>query len=332
MEIESALVTISEPTDVSQARRCAAEITGALGFDDVSRGRVAIAVTEAATNLIKHAGGGELFLGVTGTGSARGVQIVAMDRGAGIRNLPDSLRDGFSTAGTPGTGLGAIRRSSSTFDIYSGATGTVVGASIFPHDAAGQRVGAVLGAAPGETECGDAWAAWSAGELTSIFLCDGLGHGTEAARAARTAVDAFRRYAERSATDVIQAVHDASKATRGGAVAIAELDQRTGMLRYCGLGNISATLIDAAGSETRLVSLAGIAGHVMRRLQQFTYTWARGSILVMHSDGIGTHWSLRKYPGLVARRPDVIAGVLYRDCRRGRDDAAVVVTVNGDAP
>jgi hypothetical protein len=113
-------------------------------------------------------------------------------------------------------------------------------------------------------------------------------------------------------------------------VAVAELDHRKNSLRFCGIGNIAATVITSTGGTQHLVSLSGIAGHVMRRLQPFTYQWGPGSLLVMHSDGIGTHWTVSPDNGLASRRPDVIAGVLFRDHRRGRDDASVVVARNGD--
>jgi hypothetical protein len=294
---------------------------------------VALVVTEAATNLLKHAGGGDVFVGVTGTGQHPGVQIIAMDRGSGMRNVSRSLVDGFSTAGSPGTGLGAIQRSSDSFDIYSSATGTVVAASVYADRAraAVSPIGAVCVPMHGEWECGDAWAAWSAGGLTSVFVVDGLGHGHEAAVAAEVAVQTFRRHAERTAPDVIGLVHAALKPTRGAAVALAELDERAGKLRYCAIGNISALIGHASGEEHHLISLPGIAGHVARRVQTFTYDWRRGDLLVMHSDGVGTHWSLAGYAGLRAHRPDVIAGVLYRDHRRGTDDATAVVTRHGEA-
>src|SRR5262245_2630464 len=253
MEIASRVVAVAEPTHVAEARRYAAELTDTLDFDSVTSGRVAIAVTEAATNLIKHAGGGEVFVGITGSGRARGVQIVAMDRGHGLGHVATSLRDGYSTAGTAGTGLGAIQRAATTFDVYSAASGTVIAASIFPGAAPPVRVGAVCAPVQGETHSGDGWAAWSAGELTSILVVDGLGHGTEAAVAADTAIATFRRHAERSAADVITLVHQALRSTRGAAVALAELDQRNHTLRYCGLGNISSTVIAADGREQRLV-------------------------------------------------------------------------------
>jgi anti-sigma regulatory factor (Ser/Thr protein kinase) len=332
MEIGPALVSVSVPTDVAEARRRTADVARAIGFDEQASGRAALAVTEAATNLLKHAGGGEVVVGVAGDGRARGLQIVAMDKGGGIRELATSLRDGFSTAGTSGTGLGAIRRSTTTLDFHTGSGGTVLAATIYPQPASPLPVGAISVPATGERECGDAWAAWCAGSLTSIFVCDGLGHGRIAAQAARAAVDAFRRHAERPATEVLSAVHEAMRPTRGGAVAVAELDARLGVLQYCGIGNISAMVRAHDGQERHLVSLPGIAGHAIRRLQPFTYPWQPESLLVLHSDGVSSRWSLSAYPGLASRRPDVIAGVLLRDHRRGRDDATVVVVRHAGAP
>jgi anti-sigma regulatory factor (Ser/Thr protein kinase) len=325
MELNGALVQVSEQTDVAEARRRAADMAVRLGFDETTRGQAAIAVTEAGTNLLKHAGGGQLFVGIN-HGNTSGLQIVAMDRGRGIRDVPASLGDGTSTAGTAGNGLGAIKRLASSFDLYSVAdSGTVVAASLYPATVRAPLVAGVSIPAPREQHSGDAWAVWSAGELTSVFVCDGLGHGTEAAAASAAAVSAFLRHAERAAADVIGLVHDALKSTRGAAVAIAELDRRRSVINYCGLGNISALAVRADGTEHHLVSLSGIAGHVARRLQSFTHPWVPGSRLVMHSDGITTHWTLAHYPGLARRHPGVIAGVIARDHRRGSDDATVVV-------
>jgi anti-sigma regulatory factor (Ser/Thr protein kinase) len=332
MELSGSLLQVTEPTDVAEARRRASVLAAGLGFDETTSGQAAIAVSEAATNLLKHAGGGQLFVGVN-AGNAAGLQIVAMDRGHGIRDIPASLRDGISTAGTAGNGLGAIKRLASTFDLYSVAgNGTVVSAGFYGARVQVPSVAGLSIPAPGETQCGDAWAVWSAGELTSVFVSDGLGHGREAANASSIAVGTFLRHAERSSEDVISAVHDALRGTRGAAVAIAEMDRRRGVLQFCGLGNIAALIARPAGTEQHLVSLAGIAGHVARRLQRFTQVWLPGDLLVMHSDGIGTHWSLAQYPGLTGRHPGAIAGIIARDHRRGTDDATVVVASHGGAP
>jgi anti-sigma regulatory factor (Ser/Thr protein kinase) len=332
MELNGSIVEVSDHTDVAEARRRTAALASSLGFDDTITGQAAIAVSEAATNLLKHAGGGQLFVGVN-AGNTSGLQIVAMDRGRGIRDIPASLRDGISTAGTAGNGLGAIKRLASTFDLYSVAgAGTVVSAGFYAPRTTFPLVAGLSIPAPGEVECGDAWAVWSAGELTSIFVSDGLGHGRDAAAASSAAVSAFLRNAERSAEEVIEAVHQALRGTRGAAVAVAETDRRRGVMHFCGLGNISGLIARADGKEQHLVSLSGIAGHVARRLQSFTQPWLAGDLLILHSDGIGTHWSMSQYPGLLRRHPGVIAGVIARDHRRGTDDATVVVGVNRDEP
>ena len=331
MEVTAGVVLpVAEPSQVGEARRRAAEFGADAGFDATALGRLALVVTEAGTNLLKHGRGGDLFVGPAGGLGAPGVQVIALDRGPGMASLEASLRDGFSTAGTQGTGLGAIARASSTFDVYSLAgAGTALAATVFANGVAPPPVGALSVPMRGEERCGDGWAIWSAGELTSIFVSDGLGHGADAAEATRAAIAAFRQHAERPAAAVIDLVFDALKPTRGAAVAVAELDAREGRARYCGLGNIAAVIAPPDGAPKHLVSHNGIAGHTRRRLQEFVYPWPPGSLLIMHSDGIGTSWSLDRYAGLRARRPDVIAGVIYRDAVRGRDDATVVVVRNG---
>ena len=66
----------------------------------------------------------------------------------------------------------------------------------------------------------------------------------------------------------------------------------------------------------------GIAGFL---IQVFTAPWPAGALVLLHSDGLASHWTLDRYPGLSARYPTLVAGVLYRDHRRGRDDTTVVV-------
>jgi len=66
-------------------------------------------------------------------------------------------------------------------------------------------------------------------------------------------------------------------------------------------------------------------GHRIGKVQEFTTSWESGSILILHSDGLGSHCALDAYPGLTARDPSVIAGVLYRDYGRQTDDMTVMV-------
>ena len=95
-------------------------------------------------------------------------------------------------------------------------------------------------------------------------------------------------------------------------------------VRYAGLGNISASIVTPRASKS-LVSHNGIAGHEMRKIQEFAYDWPQDALLIMHSDGVSARWDLTRYPGLSMRAASVVAGVIYRDFSRGRDDALVVV-------
>ena len=87
---------------------------------------------------------------------------------------------------------------------------------------------------------------------------------------------------------------------------------------------IAAAIVGLRESRS-LMSHNGIAGHEMRKIQEFSYDWPADVLLIVHSDGMSSRWDLSSYPGLIFRSPSVVAGVIYRDYSRGRDDALVVV-------
>jgi len=332
---ESAVVSVTEASQVGEARRACAAFTSRLGWDETTSGEAALIVTEAAGNLVKHGGGGILLLRELQGDGRRGLEFLALDKGPGMTDPDQCLRDGFSTAGTPGTGLGAVRRMADEFDIYT-ATGCGVAllARLWPRGGAQQsssrsvqagavQVGAVSAAKAGEPICGDSWAWERRARQDVLLVADGLGHGPQAADAAREAVRLFRAHAALDPLEILQRIHAALRSTRGAAVAIAVLDHDSHSLRYVGVGNISATIL--AGGETRsAVSFGGTVGHQLRKMQEFVYPFPARAMLVMHSDGMATSWHLDAYPGLVMRDPSLVAGVLYRDFQRGRDDVTVV--------
>jgi anti-sigma regulatory factor (Ser/Thr protein kinase) len=310
----------------AEARRVATRVAERSGLDEAAAGKVALVVTEAATNLVKHGGGGELLIGAT---ADEEVAVVALDRGPGMANLAACLRDGFSTSGTAGTGLGAIARQASRFDIHSmPGVGTAVLAAVrnprhrVPEPAF--DAGGVSVPAPGETVCGDAWVSAPVVDGFKVMVVDGLGHGALASEAAQLAVAAFRPAVGRPVDQIIDAVHGALRSTRGAAVGVAAVDTRRRVVTFAGVGNIQASIV-ADGPVRSMVSHGGIAGQGKPRVQVFSYPWPAGAMLVMASDGITSHWTVDTYPGLRQRDPLLIASVLYRDFVRGRDDATVVV-------
>ena len=331
--LSSAVFPVAESSQVGEARRRGADLGAAAGLDADQQGKLALVITELGSNLVKHAGGGVLL--TRALEGRRLVEVLAVDRGPGMANVSECFRDGYSTAGSPGTGLGAVGRLSTLVDVYSTRPGgTVILARIGgderhdPPRRPALEVGTVSVAKDGEAVCGDGWAAAASQEFSSVMVVDGLGHGIGAADAARLAVRAFEDGAARPPAVQVARIHDALRGSRGAAVAVARLDHARGVLDYAGMGNVAGVML-SEGHAQHLVSGNGTAGHDRSRVHEFSYPWPRGALLVMHSDGLGSRWQLERYPGLDRRHPAVIAAVLYRDWSRGRDDVTVLATRMG---
>ena len=332
--------TVTEKSQVGEARRRIGEVAKQLGFDSTLRERVAIVVTELATNQLKHGSGGELVVrtldAVETPGGVAGIEILALDRGPGMVNVAACLRDGYSSTGSLGQGMGAIQRQSQRFDLYSApGQGTALlaqlwatapGAVATPPPAF--SYGAINRPKRGEQANGDGWSLHATQDHCYLLLCDGLGHGPDAATVTQRALAAFALAPTRTALAQVEAIHLALQGSRGAAIAVATVAGAT--VDFVGIGNISGRVwLD---DEARhLLSHHGIAGHQARKLQLFPQRWAKGGLLLLHSDGLHTRWVLDAYPGLRHRHPSLIAGVLYRDFTRGTDDVTVVAVKEKEA-
>lgn len=329
--IDWLVVDVTDESGVGEARRACAKLAERYEFDENMAGRIAIVTTEIASNLAKHGvTARRLFARVVDRRGRRTIEIVGVDGGAGIADLARAMRDGFSTAGTAGTGLGAVRRLSDEFDFHSLPGGGTVVVSRIASTVPGATTAASLDTGvfatpyPGETVCGDAWIVLHGTDRTTIVVSDGLGHGIDAAKASAEAVRTARDLgAGAGPAEQIQAMHEALRGTRGAAVGVASIRPAEHEIIFAGVGNISAVLI-GEGSRT-LVTLDGIVGNGSPRVREYGYPFPTDSVLVMHSDGITNRWDLAAYPGLMLRDPAIIAAVLHRDASRGRDDAAIVV-------
>lgn len=317
-------------------RREAAVLAHRAGLTDGRAADLALAVTEAATNLQQHAIDGALALRVTTQGAQAAVELLALDSGPGIADLGSALRDGSSTAGTLGVGLGAIRRLADTFAIHTlPGRGTGLYARFAappgggPEPVPAAEVSGLTRPINGETSCGDTWAVREqpAGEgppRLLVMMCDGLGHGPLAARAGDEARVAFRESRAAEPSRILADIHAGLKGTRGAAVAVARVDPRARTVALCGAGNISAFVLGPDSRQT-LMSTPGIAGHNIGRPQTYTADLPPAHALVLHSDGLSGRWLPKQFPGLTAQTPALVAAQLLWQAGTRRDDAGIVV-------
>ncbi|HEY6491396.1 MAG TPA: SpoIIE family protein phosphatase [Terracidiphilus sp.] len=326
MEIDfTEWVSVTDASSVGEVRRRALSAAQRLGFDETRSGELALLATEASRNVLVHGGGGQVVLAGMNQGRGPSVRILALDRGAGIPNLGQAMADGYSTAGTPGSGLGAMKRIATALEIFSGQGGTVL---MLEHGDSARidklQIAGVAVPYPGERVCGDGWSYHIAAERALVMLVDGLGHGLGAAEAAQEAIATFQTQVKLAPGQILQDVHDALRKTRGAVAAIVEIRPQEQTLLYAGVGNICCSMLSNSASQS-FVSHNGTLGLRISKIQEFRSEWPADGVLVLHSDGLQSKWDLGSYAGLLARHPAIIGGVLLRDFRRQRDDASVVV-------
>lgn len=308
-------------------------------------GDAELVATELAMNVLRHTTGGYVLYRPTGGG----IELIAVDRGPG---MPAAALPPVSApaAGYPhragrhggaglGVGLAGVRRRASTFDHYSTRRGTVVLVRLRPTGpgpTGGWLWGGVNVPLGGTGESGDAWAVTADGCLSALIV-DGLGHGPDAAVAARAAITLFGQVAvigqqdltrspDARVTGFIGQAHQAMRGTRGGVLGMSVIDPDHGRLTYAGVGNITGRIINGPQNQ-HLVSRSGALGtHLAAPPARLaTYSWEPGATLVLASDGIDTRWDPASYPGLLHHHPVVVAATVHRDHTRGTDDATVLV-------
>lgn len=290
-------------------------------------------VSEMTSNLIKHAGHGEILYRTTETGKDAAFEILCVDKGPGITDPGRMMKDGVSTTGTLGQGLGAIGRLSNFFQIYSiPGWGTIVYATVstskqkHPHKTSlDLDIRALCVNKPRETACGDGYRIVQTEHQTRIFFGDGLGHGEHAKAAVDSAAECFMAAEENDPADIIRKMHEKVKRTRGLVLAIAIFDKKAAEWRICGIGNILVRLYSGLHFKTYM-SFNGTVGLSMpNSLKSSVFPIEKNQHLIMSSDGIVSRWSLNQYPAIFKFDSTILAAALYSDFARGNDDASVLI-------
>lgn len=304
-----------------------------IDFDAKKLAELDIIVAEIASNLVKHAGGGEVLVRKIQEKDHTGIELISIDNGPGITDPTRMLEDGISTTKTLGQGLGAIKRLSDYFQLYSLKNwGTILLSRVYtkspPAFAALPKVEIrpVIVPKPGEIECGDGYSAKITTTGLKLFLGDGLGHGPEASHAVQEAIKAFQLCPETSPTNIIRSIHQAVKKTRGLVGTVITFDFKTRLWKLCGVGNIS-TRIQGGILFKNHMSYNGIIGlNIPGTMNDQQVAFESGQQVIMCSDGIKSRWDISKYPAIARYDLSILAAALYKDYSRQTDDTSVVVT------
>jgi anti-sigma regulatory factor (Ser/Thr protein kinase) len=300
-------------------------------FSAVKIGEIDIVVSEMASNLSKHAKGGEILAKFFQQENGEGIEIICADDGPGM-DVDKMIKDGISTKNTLGHGLGAMKRLSDEFQVYSRKeTGTVVLCRLYksplpvcqkPPEA---EIRSVLIPKPGLDICGDGFYYDITPEFIRLFLGDGLGHGIEAHKAVTAAGEAFSGSEASAPNEIIRSMDLAVRKTRGLVGTVAVLNRATRIWSLCGVGNINTRIAGSSGNKSYMPYNGIIGLNVPRSLSVQQIPHETGQHIIMCSDGIKSRWDLARYPGILRYDLTIAANTIIKDFSRNTDDMSVVI-------
>ena len=327
---------VAELIDCVAAQQSVRRMALTLGFTGTATEELALVVAELSSNLVKHAGRGVLTLRPLQSGQQMGIEVQAHDDGPGIPDIENSLTDGCSTSGTLGYGLGTVNRLMDEMDISSlpgSGTEVVCRRWIRPPRETLMLpvwdVGVVTRSRRSTPENGDAFIIkeWP-GELL-VGLVEGLGHGEPAQQAARAAQQYVQTHHDQPLDKIFSGAGRACRATRGVVMALARFSSRT-RLRFASLGNVEVRA-RSGGARIPFVVQRGILGTRETHVPVQDFPWNPEWLLVLHSDGLRTHWQWSDFPGIEQEPAQAIALRLMRHLNNETDDATVLA-VKGRRP
>ena len=340
---------IKDEAQVGAARRGVRRLAARLGFVEDELSEIDIVVQEIGTNAARYSDGGGCLHWAATLGDEPGLELFYFYRGPGIYDLERATRDGVSSGGSLGTGFGAMRRLLDEFDVHSAVRGTArrlpaerrttCGTAILGRKwpaaskdrgarerarTLARRVGVWSRARPGEETNGDAYFIGEHEGETLLAVIDGLGHGRGAREASQAAVETLEQWRGESLDEVILSTHEALRATRGAVLGAVVIDTERGSFTYAGVGNVEVRVLGSP-EPARPIPSNGTLGARLSGVRVWPHRWMEGTTLVLATDGLSTAWDINAYPGLLAKSPQLLAGILLRDFSRDSDDATVLV-------
>lgn len=320
----------TERSRIGEARRLTRALAERAGLPPARQEEIAIVASELAANLVSHAPGGWFIAQRLGAA----IDLLTLDTGPGLPDIEQCFVDGYSTAGTSGIGLGAIRRLSSMLTLDTGPErGTIFYARCGEAPDVGVDYGAATRPYPGQRRNGDGWFIDRIGATTRVCVLDGLGHGPSAADASDAALEALRGASVVDPIAILEVIDAALTATRGAAATVACIDEATARVALAGVGNVAGVTYHGRESMT-VVPKFGVLGNRSRLpgARSLDGPWGPGALLVMHTDGVSEKWHSGSNHRGMRRTPGIVAGRLVRDHGRRTDDATALIVRARETP
>jgi len=186
-----------------------------------------------------------------------------------------------------------------------------------------------------DPHCGDECAYWQTGGKTILCVVDGLGHGQDAERAAKAAIDYVGHHLAEPLPDIFSGCDTALRGTRGVMMGVAVAEAGGERLTYLGVGNTRATIVReraperAEGKIFRPSGNWGIVGGGYSSLSSETVSLDPGDLLFLYTDGVRDIAAITAYGEELRADLRRFAERLLEDCRRETDDAAVLIFRSG---
>lgn len=302
-------------------------------FAATQTAEIDLIVSEITSNIIKHAGHGELLYRIDDNGDGATFEIISIDNGPGIADTVRMIKDGVSTTQTLGHGLGSINRLSNLSQLYSiRGWGTILYALVktkqrktAPGKPAGLEVTALCVNKPREVVCGDGYAVRQRVTDMTILFADGLGHGIHAKEAVDRAADVFLQSRETDPVAIIRLMHENIRKTRGLVGTIAHADLATRRWSFCGVGNIFTKIYTGIEFRTYMSYNGTIGLNLPSSMSASSYLMEPNQQVIMCTDGIQSRWDLNKYPAIQKYHNMILAAAVYKDFSRRNDDSSVLI-------
>jgi negative regulator of sigma-B (phosphoserine phosphatase) len=179
----------------------------------------------------------------------------------------------------------------------------------------------------GQTESGDSYLVTTFPNGMLVAVVDGLGHGGEAAAAAKAAIVTVGEHPEEPVIPLLQRCHEALRSTRGVTMSLASFNATYNILTWLGVGNVEGVVLradkQAPSPQESIMLFPGVVGHHLPPLRAIASPINPGDLLILYTDGIRRDFLSE--PPIPGHSPQRVADRICAKYNRGTDDALALV-------